>query len=279
MDIPRTVVTPALDQSNSLSRTNSRVTSGVNNAPMPTPGLGIGMASPGLPSSAITDSHGTTPLASVTEDQGSKEPTTARDYFTIKSTRKSVDAGDASAKTPASTALEEPVPPTPSATGLEPEKEEKAKRPGSLFGKKFQMSFPKKLGRTSSEVKPATEEKAAEPDKLSVKEKVYDENFSGVVQKIRDGYKTLLAANPLRALETAIIPCSADETPVLELPPNTSIIIQEDRPDSAVAADLYRGSIATVAEDADKLEKAAPAWLGDFVLRVCSPAFLLYTKC
>jgi WD repeat-containing protein 48 len=215
----------------------------------------------------------------VTEDQGSKEQNTARDYFTMKSTRKSVDAGDAGARTPASTALEDPVPPTPSATGLETEKEEKAKRSGSLFGKKFQMSFPKKLGRTSSEVKPATEEKAAEPDKASVKEKVYDDNFSGVVQKIRDGYETQLAVNPLRALETAIIPCSADETPSLRLPPNISIIIQEDRPDSAVAADLYRGTLSTVGEDVDTLEKAAPAWLGDFLLRVCSSAFGIHNIC
>jgi WD repeat-containing protein 48 len=152
--------------------------------------------------------------------------------------------------------------------GAEPEKEEKTKRSGSRFGKKFQMTFPKKLGRTSTETKPAAEEKAEESDKSSEKEKVYDDNFGGVGDKMRSDYERYQTAHPSQPLQTLITPSQENETPTLNIPANTAIIIQEDSPESAVAADIYRGTVGTVGQDVDELGKVAPKWLADLLLRV-----------
>jgi WD repeat-containing protein 48 len=58
------------------------------------------------------------------------------------------------------------------------------------------------------------------------------------------------------------------ETPVLTLPPHTTVIIQEDNPESGGLADQYRGEISELGDDADTLEKIAPMWLGDLLLKV-----------
>ena len=145
---------------------------------------------------------------------------------------------------------------------------------GSLFGKKFRMNFPKKLGRTSVEVnKPVVaEEKAEDSDKSSEKEdKIVEDNFYGVIQKIRNEYEEVLQHNPEHSLNPGINPSLPNETPVLKLPPFTTIIIQEDRPEAGGVEDLYRGTIRSVGQDASIIEKVAPMWLGDLVLRVCFP--------
>jgi WD repeat-containing protein 48 len=46
----------------------------------------------------------------------------------------------------------------------------------------------------------------------------------------------------------------------------TTVIIQEET--SGGSADLYRGTVATVGEDASLIEERAPMWLGDLLLRV-----------
>lgn len=222
------------------------------------PGLGIRVATPLVQSSA-GDSQDKPPTSSAVED---KNRTGRHDYFSVATNDRSGSTPEPPPKTPASTTEEHTHHASP-----EPEKE--AKRGGSLFGKKFQMTFPKKLGRTSTETKPVVEEKAEESDKeSSVKEKVYDEHFWGVVEKIQDQYEEFSAAHPGQVVHSAIAPCTEDEIPVLNLPPQVSIIIQDDPATSAVAADLYRGTIGTVSEDTDQLEKTAPAWLAEFLLLV-----------
>jgi WD repeat-containing protein 48 len=150
----------------------------------------------------------------------------------------------------------------------EPDKEERKK--GSLFGKKFQMNFPKKLGRNSTETKPQIlEEKAEESEISSIKEeKVYEPNLCGVVDRMRDDYEEFLAANPGRDLETALLPCDEDETPRLEIPSRTAVFIQEETGDTAVASDLYRGSVGRIGEDLERLKKSIPHWLGELLLKV-----------
>lgn len=155
----------------------------------------------------------------------------------------------------------------------EPDKEEK-KKSGSLFGKKFRMDFPKKLGRTSTDQKPQIqEEKIEESDVASVKEeKVYEANISGVIDKIRHEYEDFLAANPGRDLVTAITPSAENETPRLDIPSRTAVFIQEETGDTAVASDLYRGSVGRIGREIERLEKAIPHWLGELLLKVsCCP--------
>ncbi|RAL67183.1 hypothetical protein DID88_007960 [Monilinia fructigena] len=83
-------------------------------------------------------------------------------------------------------------------------------------------------------------------DKLPVEKEVED-NFNGVVQKIRNEYDRLIAENPAQEVESAITP-SLEET-------------------SGGVKDLYRGSVETVGEDADIIGKRAPMWLGDLLLQ------------
>jgi WD repeat-containing protein 48 len=150
----------------------------------------------------------------------------------------------------------------------EPDNQERKK---SLFGKKFQMNFPKKLGgRNSSEAKPQIlEEKAEESEISSIKEeRVYEPNLYGVVERIRHDYEEFLATNPYRDLETAVLPSAEDETPRLEIPPKVAVFIQEETGDTAVASDLYRGSVGRIGEDLERLKKSIPHWLGELLLKV-----------
>ncbi|KAJ5159983.1 uncharacterized protein N7482_006987 [Penicillium canariense] len=147
----------------------------------------------------------------------------------------------------------------------EPDREERKK--GSFFGKK--LSFPKKIGRTSTDTKPQIlEEKIEESEISSIKEeKVYEANISGVIDRIRHEYEEFLSANPNRELVTSIIPSAENETPQLDIPPRTSVFIQEETGETAVASDLYRGTVGHIGQDIERLEKAIPHWLGELLLK------------
>jgi WD repeat-containing protein 48 len=153
------------------------------------------------------------------------------------------------------------------------EKETAQKESTSLFGKKFRMNFgSKKIGRstsTATKAPTATDEKAEESDasKTSDVQDVFEENLGGVVQRFRKGY-VAAAKDGEDPIPSAIQPSLPNETPVLKPAPLTTVIIQEDRPDSGGVADLYRGTVASLGEDADLIEKVAPTWLGDMLLLV-----------
>ncbi|KAI4214889.1 MAG: hypothetical protein LQ351_002602 [Letrouitia transgressa] len=153
------------------------------------------------------------------------------------------------------------------------DKDEKPREGTLLFGKRFRMNFPKKLGRTSVEAKPVVvDEKAEESDRSEDKEeKVVEDNFYGVIQKLRYGYEEKLQADSSQPLVTGICPSLLNETPLLTPPPGTTIIIQEDQPDSGGMADLYRGTVSSTGRDANLIEKAGPMWLGDLLLRNQTP--------
>ena len=138
------------------------------------------------------------------------------------------------------------------------------------------MSFgSKKLGRsasTNTEKPVVVDEKVEDGSETSEngeKEKEVDDSFFGIVQKIRNEYEKALQENPDQKLESGITPSLPNETPVLKPPPMTTVIIQEET--SGGSADLYRGTVATVGEDASLIEERAPMWLGDLLLRVCLP--------
>lgn len=165
----------------------------------------------------------------------------------------------------------------PSQGSSEPERDNHGKESSSLFGKKFRNPFSgKKLGRSASAStnKPAVvDEKAEESDgskSIASVEPAAQDNFYGVIQKMRQRYQELMQENPGQAVPSGICPSLPNETPVLKLPPLTTVIIQEDRPDSGGVADLYRGTVSSVGGDADLIEAVAPMWLGDLLLRVCT---------
>jgi len=130
----------------------------------------------------------------------------------------------------------------------------------------------KKFGNTSTPevVKPAAvDEKSEDSDSRSSKtdERVIEDNFFGVIQRIRHVYEDQVH-DGAQVLTSAITPSLPNETPVLKPPLNTTILIQEDRPDSGGVADLFEGNVSSLGQQADIIEKVAPVWLADVLLRV-----------
>ena len=140
------------------------------------------------------------------------------------------------------------------------------------------MDLSKTLGRKSADAKQinatasAEENKAEEAsDKSSEKgdeSKAIEDNFYGVVQRIRQDYKDQMASQPDRPINMGITPSLPTETPVLKPPPHTMVIIQEDNPEAGGLVDMYRGEIGNFGHEADVLEKTAPMWLGELLLKV-----------
>lgn len=241
-----------------------------------TPGLTIGVATP----------HPNGPSQGQKEQQSHLPPTVEEDLSLEKrssqasQTRSSVDkpadyfSASGRPKTPLDSSRndgssKDPADPSNQSTA-DGDKEEKTKEGSSRFGKKFRMNFPKKLGgRNSLDTKPATvDEKSEESDRSDDKEdKTIQDNLYGVVQKIRLEYDLNLHPGETEPVATGISPSALNETPLLRPPVNTTVIIQEEKAESGGVADLYQGTIDTLGNDADLIEKAAPMWLGELLLR------------
>jgi WD repeat-containing protein 48 len=285
---PGNISLPVSDEQSSSTISPGAVTTPkaneVNRWPM-TPGLAIGMATPsiatasGAPQSAATPSMATTmeeagtSLSRRTSKQ-SQPPTMtekhSNDYFSPSANNGQSETSSENTKVTVPTTPGE-IPSTPALPTSPTDEKEDGKKKG-LFGKKFGMTFPKNLGRKSVEVKQLTntEEKTeVESDKSSDKEeKLIEHNFLSVIQKIRQDYDEQLEASPEKPLLMSITPSLPNETPVLKPPPHTLIIIQEDNPESGGLLDLYRGEISRLGKEADIVEKIAPMWLGDLLLKV-----------
>lgn len=271
-----------------------------------TPGMSIGQATPGSFFGSLSGktkdisgpraSEDGAPLAMTVSQQSQqgRKSTDNRDYFSNPAT------GTEGLISPTETVK---FPMTPSSENPGEEAGDAATAlPGetpSKFGRKFgmKMSFNmKKLTRTStadtaktSIVEEAPKETEAESDSRSSKtsnSRIVDENFLGCVQKLRFAYDDDLIAQGQRQtamdaaggalgsakeleLPSQITPSLPNETPVLKPPGNTTILIQEDRPEAGGVADLWEGKVAGTGEAAnvDLLEKCAPMWLGDVLLR------------
>ncbi|OCK75308.1 WD40 repeat-like protein [Lepidopterella palustris CBS 459.81] len=245
--------------------------------PPATPGLSIGFVTPALP-----------PLVSATQQVNSMPTTTEEDPQLEKTqTHQSHgrDSSDYFSSTPivqpaitpvtngngkpaASTdPSEETLPQSPS----EPENANTAKKGNALFSKKFNMSFKmKKFGTasTSEVTKPViVDEKSEDSDSRSSKtdDRVIEDNFSGAIQRIRHKYEDKVH-DGAKVLTSLITPSPPNETPVLKPPLNTTILIQEDRPDAGGVADLFEGNVGSLGLQADLIEKVAPVWLADVLL-------------
>ncbi|KAI9851335.1 MAG: hypothetical protein M1838_003976 [Thelocarpon superellum] len=257
--------------------------------PLTTPGLGIGVATPSIvsvpvPVAAAASVAGESVAAQTIDEQSEQDQRSSHYSQPRSSTERSVDyfsagpngpsasgVGDGAgtsngpATGPPSDAGEERLPTSPSG----PDKEAAPKEGGSLFGKKFRMSFgSKRLGRSASvEASKAAvpNEKSDEVDPsgaLDAAGENVDDSLWGVIQEIRNRYHRQVKENTGQPIPIGITPSVPIETPVLRPPPGTTVIIQEDRPDSGGVADLYRGTVATMGRDADIVENAAPTWLG-----------------
>ncbi|MCJ1311824.1 hypothetical protein MMC25_005497 [Agyrium rufum] len=244
--------------------------------PATTPGLAIGVATPGAtaapsqtdttqnPLPANADEHATLEKQKTRNSQGRN----SGDYFSAAPPLPSTANAQTNGTHPTA------QPEASASSPVDAEKTEKGKEGGSLFGKKFRMNFPKKLGRSSVEAKPiVVDEKSEDSDDKSseVESKVVEDNFLGSIQKIRYEYEERLQNEPPESIDSAITPSGPTETPVLKLPSMTPLIISEDRPDAGGVADLYRGTIGSVGKDANVIEKCAPMWLGDLLLRNQTP--------
>jgi WD repeat-containing protein 48 len=261
--------------------TSSMVTPRPQNGVVPiTPGLSIAVATPSVPASNPS-SHAAAQLTPTAEEDSGTEKRhngasnqastgdRTSDYFSSIPNSHQSETSSENNKAPPT-----PGEGPPGLTPTSPSDDKEEKKKGSLFGKNFKMTFPKnmKLGRTSMEMKSAaaTEEKTeAESDKSSeTGEKVFEDNVLGVIEKIRHEYEEQARARSDQPLIMGITPSPPIEAPVLRPPPDTLIIIQEDDPDSGGVADLYRGTIDALGRDADVVEKVAPRWLGDLLLKV-----------
>lgn len=252
------------------SSSTIRATNG-HHLPPTTPGLAIGLATPGgVP-------HLGPLLTSTTEEDPQLEKTQTQrsstqdqpDYFS----RTPTTNGKAQAEKEGSNdSATENGPQSPAEDT--PTDKKKGK---NLFAKNFSMNFNMKkfaASATANETpKPAPlDEKAEDSDSRSNKtdEKVYEDNLSGTLEKIRQNYEEQLLAGVTK-LEPQITPSLPVETPVLKPPASTTIIIQEDRPDSGGVADLFEGKVGSLGQQADLIEKCAPMWLGEVLLRNQTP--------
>lgn len=243
-----------------------------NSFPM-TPGMGIGVATPAAVNHLPGVPEDGAPLDKRASQASRNSGEKASDYFS--STPSATDPNSKTAGTPGER-QEDKAPKSPT----DAEKDGNGKDSNNLFGKKFRMGMSfgsKKLGRSAStniEKPVVVDEKAEDGSETSEngekeKEKEVDDSFLGIVQRISNDYEKALLDNPDQQVESGITPSLSNETPVLKPPPMTTVIIQEET--SGGSADLYRGTVATVGDDATLIEARAPMWLGDLLLKVNSP--------
>jgi WD repeat-containing protein 48 len=225
-----------------------------------TPGMGIGVATPAAVNVLPGVPEDGAPLDKRVSQVSRNSVDKPGDYFTNAPIAAIPDPK------PSATPNEEAPPKSP----VDADKANNGKESG-MFGKKFRMgmSFGKKgLGRSASTAaeKPAVVEEKSEGSETSeTNEKEVDDNFLGIMQKINQEYDKQLLEHPDQLVESGITPSLPNETPVLKPPPMTTVIIQEET--SGGSADLYRGTVDTVGEDASLIESRAPMWLGDLLLR------------
>jgi WD repeat-containing protein 48 len=268
---------------NSSGPTSVSTLKATNGGNMPhTPGLAIGMATPmAHPQSANRNSQHNPYLTPATEESSQLEKTQTQrssvnepDYFgQVTSANGNGNTNGNGKDKPTMT---EAATETKEESVTSPTEADTPKKGKGMFGKKFNMSFNMKKFSTGTAVaepaKPAAvDEKAEDSDSRSTKtdERTIEDNFFGSIQRIRQGYEDQLATGVAK-LESQIAPSLPNDTPVLKPPASTTILIQEDRPEAGGVADLFEGKVGSLGLQADLIEKAAPMWLAEVLLRVRS---------
>jgi WD repeat-containing protein 48 len=299
IQIPNSNLTSWKDlPSGPTSASTLRPTNGYHMSVPPTPGLAIGLATPAAHPPSHSSSHTSTLPFTAEENHGLERTSTqnrgssdrlSHDYFSRPPAHTGPTAtpggtANGQAVSPGGDAQTNPAPEAVQSPGPEPQEQEKSEK--KLFGsKKFRMNFGmkslKKVQTAESNVTKAVETPSEDSDSRSSKteEKLIEDNFYGALQRIRFGYEDHLhhilhdkenkdhSPSQIK-LECAITPSLPNETPVLKPPLNTTILIQEDRVDSGGVADLFEGTVSNLGTKADLIEKVAPMWLADVLLRV-----------
>ena len=232
----------------------------------------IGAATPG-----IVVSQTAAPIANV--QQANEEPASNRtqgdDYFTAKVTLQQVGEPEKEnqPKTPQAVASEPDAPTSPN----EPAAVASPKDSSQSFGKRLKNTFtPKKLGKSSGAAEDSKTAQAAEQESdaaTSTADSGSDssdgqDTMLSVINTIRAEYAKQKQDNPSAPIQSLVRPILPTDYPVLEVPGNTAIIIQEDHPASGGVADLFEGYRNQLGRNVDLIEKIAPRWLGGLLLKV-----------
>jgi WD repeat-containing protein 48 len=258
-----------------------------------TPGLGIGVATPG-PAPLIPKIN--SPLLSPDDantDAASRRNSTERqsgDYFSNRPTSGAVGLATATSHPNGRTSqegnnlLQTPTNVDAEATTPSPEK--------SGIKKFMRMGFISKTLKKvdKSEAKqPGPEDLQSDSDSRNSRadERLMEDSFLGSILRLRHAYEELNNGQPSEkdvmmglskkdstppaSVPTAITPSLPSDTPVLKPPPQTGIIIQEDSADSGGVADLWEGTVGSVGREADLVERVAPSWLADVLLKNLIP--------
>lgn len=241
-----------------------------------TPGFAIGLATPGGPLKSSPVNARPSPMMSPGgSNLGSANPyrqsiEKSADYFSAKPADTTQSPVQAAPGGPMSPKI--PATPGESAIDLGPLSPSLGDKGGGF--KKFRLSFAgKKLTKAQTAdlatkaMVPNVREDGFESESPKQEDLIFDDSFYGTIQRIHNEYQ-----NPehelLGVLETLVLPGLPNELPVLKPPLNTTVIIQEESSDSAGIQDVYEGRIGDLGRYADKIEKVAPVWLGDALLRV-----------
>jgi WD repeat-containing protein 48 len=273
-----TIPSPILSSSDSNERGGPAVTplakpaaGGYTLFPL-TPSMGIGLATPSS-ANASNVPFITTPWDDGTT--GKSADRTSGDYFSTESNSNAhVNSSPKNGLLLGETASEDIPPPQPPVTPPADKEKEKDEKDSSLFAK-WRPFGNKKLGRSAStdmgskSTLPTSDEKPSEQAAIEEaidKPDLTGETLAGVIKKIRSTYQIQVRETQGESSVSLLTPSLPQETPVLKPPRNTTIIVQEDKPDSGGVADLYRGTVGCVGEDADLLESVTPAWLGEVLL-------------
>ena len=266
IQIPSSPIRSWQDTQNSAATPRAN---GAHHTPV-TPSMGIGIATPGAPTRLPGLPEDGAPLNK--QASQASRPSTERsgDYFSNIPTAPP-DTGLKPPVSPGEGHHDERSPTSPS----EPDRETNGKDT-SIFGKKFRMgmSFGTKKRTTSSNTeKPTLVDEKVDDARSSSSEnsdhmRGLNHNLRSIIQRIRNEYDRALLQDPLREVESLVTPSLPNETPVLKIPPATTVILQTEA--AGGYADQYRGTVGSVGDDARFIEERAPTWLGELLLRVCS---------
>lgn len=180
--------------------------------------------------------------------------------------------------------VEPPVvtPPPPSVTPSPPkEKSGFMKRFG--FGKKNKKQDDSNNNSTSSNTaagvntsSTAATPTAAVPSAQSVsavtttvaEEENNAETLAEVVTNLQKDYneKARTASDGTALFPSAFTPPMPHDLPIMPIPEHTKVLISELGKDSGGLVDIYRGSVGSLDNDADKLGKLVPAWIANVLL-------------
>jgi WD repeat-containing protein 48 len=285
------------------SSTTLRPTNGFH-LPPHTPGLAIGLATPGPLQQTVSQTTTLSPSAeeghpavySPNHPRTSSERASS-DYFSSHTFSGTPVLPGVTVTNGQSSASNEQIP-SSDTTSQSPlaertdsqEKTAEDHKKGMFGSKKFRglgfgmKSLKRDKTNEAAIAKPApvNETPSEDSDSRSSKteDRIIEDNFLGVIQRMRHGYEEQLhhphpqkdGEEPSLRLDSTISPSLPNDTPVLKPPTNTTILIQEDRVDSGGVADLFEGRVGSLGQQADLIEKVAPIWLAECLLRNHIPA-------